>query len=170
MSRRGAGNKRGEGDGGNGEDEREAVFHRILLLEITLTLCTRAVRSPCAEREIAAKSPRRWVVDPAVRVRAVRLARPEAVGELAVRGRMRELHGGRNAELGEAGEVVGREQLCVLDPLAQAPWRPRLARRLERIERVAVCVVADRVHGDRHPDLGGAPDDLLELRVRGDLD
>ena len=51
----------------------------------------------------------------------------------------------------------------MLDPLAQPERRPGVARRLERVERVAVREVADRVHGDGQPGLGRAPDDLLEL-------
>ena len=61
---------------------------------------------------------------------------------------MRELHRAGDAELGEAGDVLGREQLRVLDPVAQAERRPHRARALERVERLAVRPVADRVHGD----------------------
>ncbi len=54
-------------------------------------------------------------------------------------------------------------------------WRrplrlPGVARRLERVERVPVRLVADRVDADRPAALGAAPDDLLELLAAGDLD
>src|SRR5919206_11570 len=44
--------------------------------------------------------------------------------------------------------VLGREQLRVLDPLAEPARPPLVARLLERVERVAVRAVADRVHRD----------------------
>ena len=47
------------------------------------------------------------------------------------------------------GDVLGREQLGVLDALAQAERLPDVARRLEGVERLAVGEVADRVDGDR---------------------
>ena len=52
------------------------------------------------------------------RVGAVGLAGPVAVGEIAV-GRGGELHRAGDAERGEAGEILGREELRVLDPRAQ---------------------------------------------------
>ena len=58
----------------------------------------------------------------------------------------------------------------MLDPVSQAHVDPCIARRLERVERVSVRLVADRVHGDRPAALGGAPDDLLELLAARDLD
>ena len=48
--------------------------------------------------------------------------------------------------------------------------RPLVARRLERVERVAVRAVADRVHRDRPADARSAPHDLLELLAARDLD
>ena len=62
---------------------------------------------------------------------------------------MRELHGGGDSERGEPAHVLGREQLGVLDPLPQPERLPLGACRLERIERLAVGEVADRVHGHR---------------------
>ena len=69
---------------------------------------------------------------------------------------MRELDRAGDADLGEAAGVGGVEALRVLDPLAQAERLPRVPRRLEGVERVAVRPVADRVHGDR-PAGGGRP-------------
>ena len=57
----------------------------------------------------------------------------------------------------------------MLDPLAQPERRPHVARLLERVERLAVRAVADRVHGDREPRLGAAQDDLGELLAARDL-
>ena len=54
----------------------------------------------------------------------------------------------------------------MLDPVAQAERVPRVAGRLERVERLAVRPVADRVDGDREAGLGAAPDDLGELGRR----
>ena len=81
-----------------------------------------------------------------VRVRAVGLAGPETIGEVPVRGSVRELHGRGYAERREAADVVGREQLRVLDPRAQPERLPGLTRRCEGVERLAVRPVADRVH------------------------
>ena len=85
----------------------------------------------------------------AERVRAVDPLGPEALGEIAIRGRVAELHGAGDAELGEAADVLRGEALRVLDPLPQPERLPRVARRLERVERLAVRAVADRVHADR---------------------
>ena len=82
-------------------------------------------------------------------VRAVGLAGPEAVGEVSVGGGMRELHRARDAELCEAGEILRREQLAVLDAVTQAERLPHVACRLEGVERLPVRPVADRVHADR---------------------
>ena len=85
----------------------------------------------------------------AERVRAVELLRPEALGEVAVGRRVAELDGRGDPERGEAREIVLGEALGVLDPLAQPVRPPELLRPLERVERLAVRAVADRVHGDR---------------------
>ena len=65
------------------------------------------------------------------------------------------------AELREARDVLRREALRVLDAMAQAERPPHVLRRLERVERVAVGLVADRVHGDGEvrlrADAGSAP-------------
>ena len=76
---------------------------------------------------------------------------------------MRELHRAGDTELGEAREVLRCEALRVLDPLAQAARRPFVLRRLERVERLAVGAVADRVHPDRPARSGGRAHDLREL-------
>ena len=61
---------------------------------------------------------------------------------------MAELDGAGDAELREAGEVGGIDALRVLDPLAEAERLPDVPRRLERVERLAVRAVADRVDAD----------------------
>ena len=97
----------------------------------------------------AVRDDRARVEQRAVGVRAVGLAGPEAVGEVAVGRRVRELHRAGDAERREAGEILGREQLRVLDPVAQPERLPDRPRLLERVERLAVRAVADRVHRDR---------------------
>src|SRR5207248_6763364 len=89
----------------------------------------------------------------------VRLARPEAVRQVAVGRSVRELHRTGDAELGEAGEVLRREQLAVLDPRPEPAWLPDGARLLERIQRLAVRPVADRVHGDGEASVRAAARD-----------
>ena len=74
------------------------------------------------------------------------------------------------AELGEAADVLGREALRVLDPLAQAARLPHVARPLEGVERRRFARVADRVHADRPARLGALADDLLELLAGRDHD
>ena len=106
----------------------------------------------------------------AERVRALESLRPEPVGEVAVGGGVRELHRARDPELREARDVLGREALGVLDPMPQPLRLPRLAGRLERVERIPVRPVADRVHADGPAALGAAADDLLELLAARDLD
>ena len=64
----------------------------------------------------------------AVGVGAARVPLPDAVGEVAVGGRVAELHGGGDAELGEARQLGGVEQLGVLDALAQPERAPGVAR------------------------------------------
>jgi hypothetical protein len=58
----------------------------------------------------------------------------------------------------------------VLDPLPQAERLPLRLRLLERVERVAVREVADRVDRDREPGFRATPDDLRELLAARDLD
>ena len=57
----------------------------------------------------------------------------------------------------------------MLDALAQAARMPCVARLLERVERLAVRAVADRVHGDGPACLGAGADDLRELLAARDL-
>src|SRR2546421_9974465 len=77
---------------------------------------------------------------------------------------MRELRRYRNPELREAWDVLRRETLRVLDPLPQAGALPGLPRLLERVERLTIRAVADRVHADGPACLGALADDLRELR------
>ena len=83
---------------------------------------------------------------------------------------MAELHGGGDAELGEAAHVLGREELRVLDPLAQAARAPLVLRLLEGVERPPVGAVADRVHGHGEAGAGAPAHDVDELLVADDLD
>ena len=78
-----------------------------------------------------------------------------------------ELHRRGDAERREARHVLGRDALRVLDPLAQAERAPVVARRLERVERLAVGEVADRVHGEREARLRGAARIMLGELARG---
>ena len=103
------------------------------------------------------------------RVGAVGLAGPELIGDVAIRRRVRELHGAGDAELGEAGEILGGEQLRVLDPLPQPLRLPEVPRLLECVQRLAVGAVADRVHRDREARRGAAPHDLGQLLAARDL-
>ena len=106
----------------------------------------------------------------AERVGAVEPVGPEAVRELLVGRRVGELHRRRHPELGEARHVLRAQALRVLDAVAQPERLPRVARLLERVERVPVRAVADRVHGDRPAGVRGAADDVRELLARRDLD
>ena len=54
----------------------------------------------------------------------------------------------------------------MLDSLAEAERLPDVTRRLERVERLAVRAVADRVHADRPACAGRRADELLELARR----
>src|SRR5580765_5690185 len=83
---------------------------------------------------------------------------------------MRELNRACDPELGEAGQVLGRQALRMLDPVAQALRLPVGAGRLEGVERVSVRLVADRMDADRPATLRRAADDFLELGAAGDLD
>ena len=111
----------------------------------------------------AVRDQRAGVEQRAEGVRAVEPPGPEPVGEIAVRGCVRELDRAGDPELGEAREILRRQALRVLDPVPETPRLPRVTRRLERVERVPVRLVADRVDADRPAALGAAPDDLLEL-------
>ena len=82
---------------------------------------------------------------------------------------MAELNGGGDAELGEAAQVLLGQELGVLDPLAQSERRPLVAGLLERVERLAVGEVADRVHGDRPARAHPGADDLGQLLPARDL-
>ena len=82
---------------------------------------------------------------------------------------MAELDRCGDPELGEARQVFGREQLRVLDAVAQAERLPRGARLLEGVECLPVREIADRVDGDRQPRRGAAADDLRELFLARDL-
>ena len=83
---------------------------------------------------------------------------------------MRELDGGGDAELRKACDVLGREALRVLDPLAEATRAPGVLRALEGVEGCGVGGVADRVHADRPTRRGTLAHDLLELLARRDHD
>ena len=82
---------------------------------------------------------------------------------------MRELHRRGDPELREAGDVLVREQLRVLDPVPEPERAPDVLRRLERVQRLAVREVADRVHRDGEAGACAAAHDLLQLLARGDL-
>src|SRR5919109_4537182 len=102
------------------------------------------------------------------RVRARRALAPEALGEIAVRRRVAELHRARDPDLREATHVLRREALCMLDPLAQATRHPFVPRPLEGVKRLAVRAVADCMDGDRPAGVCGASDDVLELLAARD--
>src|SRR5439155_10623607 len=103
------------------------------------------------------------------RVRAVGAVSPEALDEVAIGRRVRELRRHGDAELREAWDVLRREALRVLDPLTQACALPELARLLERVERLAVGAVADRMHADGPSRFGAFANDLGELLAARDL-
>ena len=79
---------------------------------------------------------------------------------------MAELDRAGDAELGEARQVGGVDALRMLDPLPEPERLPRVAGRLERVERLAVRAVADRVDGDGPAGGGRGADDLGELARR----
>ena len=81
---------------------------------------------------------------------------------------MAELDRRGDAELGKARDVRGIQALRVLDPLAQPEWLPELPRHLERIERLAVGPVTDRVDGDRPAGGRSRADQLGELLAARD--
>ena len=105
----------------------------------------------------------------AVGVGALGRALPDPVGDVAIRRGVAELDGGGDAELGEAADVLLGQELRVLDPRAQPERRPLVAGLLERVERLAVGEVADRVHGDRPAGARPGADDLGELLPARDL-
>jgi hypothetical protein len=84
---------------------------------------------------------------------------PGLVGQLAIGRRVRELHRGGDADLGEAGDIGRIEQLGVLDARAQAEREPDVAGTGEGVERVAVGSIADGVDSHREARAGPAPDD-----------
>ena len=123
------------------------------------------------DRRVGAVGDERAGVDErAEGVGAVGLPRPEVVGEVAVGGGVAELDGGGDAELREPAHVLRREELRVLDPLAEAARAPFVLRLLERVEGPPVGEVADRVDRDRKAGAGAAADDVDELLVADDLD
>ena len=83
---------------------------------------------------------------------------------------MAELDRARNAELGETGEILGREQLRMLDARPELFRPPHVPSCLERVERVAVRAIADRVYGDGETAFRRTHDRLLELHAARDLD
>src|SRR5919198_3596257 len=85
----------------------------------------------------------------AKRVDARGVLRPKTVGEVAIRRRVAELDRAGDAERGEATDILRCEALCVLDALPQAQRRPLVPRLLERVERLAVRAVPDRMDSDR---------------------
>ena len=103
----------------------------------------------------------------APRVRAVEPPGPEALGQIAVGRRVAELHGRGDAELRRSGR---RPPAPGTARARCACRRPRGAHSsrvcLERVERVAVRAVADRVHGDRPAGPRRAAHDLGELLAR----
>jgi hypothetical protein len=81
-----------------------------------------------------------------------------------------ELHGARDAECCETAEVGRVEALRVLDPVTEPERLPEVARRLERVERLAVRAVADRVHRDGPACGCSCADDLRQLLAARDHD
>ena len=103
-------------------------------------------------------------------VGAVEPVAPEPLGEVAVRRRVAELDGARHAQLRETRQVGGIEALRMLDPLAEPERLPDVACRLERVERLAIGAVADRVDGDRPARGSRDADELSELFAARDAD
>src|SRR2546421_720410 len=58
----------------------------------------------------------------------------------------------------------------MLDSWPQSARAPRALRLLERVEGLPICAVADRMHRDGKPKLGGAHDQLGEFVLARDLD
>ena len=82
---------------------------------------------------------------------------------------MAELDGGGHADLGEARDVFRREQLRVLDALAEAARAPVVRGLLEGVEGVPIRPVADGVHSHRPAEASGPAHDLGELVPARDL-
>ena len=95
---------------------------------------------------------------------------PDPVGEVAVGRGVAELDRRCDAERREPWDVLPREQLRVLDPWPQAAGCPEVTGLLERVQRVPIRQVADRVHCDGEAGAGGAPNDVRELVLARDLD
>src|SRR5471030_1820294 len=123
------------------------------------------------DRRVASvHDPRARVEQRAKRVGAAGLPGPELVGEITVGRRVRELHGTGHADLLEAWEILGGEQLRVLDALTQPARLPCVAGLLESIQRLAVRLVADRMHADRESGLSSPAHDVGQLVAARDLD
>jgi hypothetical protein len=99
----------------------------------------------------------------AERVRAFQPVGPEALREVAVGGSVGELDRARDAELREAGQILRVQALRVLDAVAQPARSPFVLRRLERVERLPVRAVADRVHRNGPAGAGAAAHDVRQL-------
>ena len=69
----------------------------------------------------------------------------------------------------EAGQILLGHALRVLDAVAEAFRTPVLLRPLERVQRLAVREVADRVHRDRPAGCGSPPDDVRQVLAARDL-
>ena len=85
----------------------------------------------------------------AQRIRQRGLVRPDRVGEVAIVDRVLGLHARADAETREPRDVGVRDQLRVLDRADGTGER-------ERVERVGVGDVADRVDRAREPGAGRA--------------
>src|SRR5215218_6262686 len=83
---------------------------------------------------------------------------------------MAELDRRSDAELTEARNVLLGQELRVLDPRPEPERRPLVTRFLERVERVAVGEVSDRVHGYRPTGSDACAHDLGQLLTARDLD
>ena len=95
----------------------------------------------------AARDHRARVEQRAVGVGVADPVRPQPVGDVAVDVAWVNCTEAATPSCGEARDVVGVDALRVLDPRPQPA--PVLARGRERVERVAVRAVADRVDGER---------------------
>src|SRR3954470_12440780 len=148
--------------------ERLLERHRFLRppLEAAADACQRI---ELFDRRIGAVGDNRAALpERAKAIGAIGAVAPETLDQRTVRRRVDELHRRDDAELREARDVLRRQALRVFDPMAQAERPPHILRRLERVERVAVCLVADRVHRHRKVRRGANLDQLLELFARRD--
>ena len=128
----------------------------------------RAPRSarPSRSRRAAPESSER-----AERVRAVGRSGPEALRELLVGRRVRELDRRRRRRAPRSAGTSSGARHCACSIRWRSPRGCHTSRvALERVERVAVRAVADRVHADRPARLGALAHDLLELLAARDLD